>query len=75
MIALLVALAISNMPPPPRDTCKETGAGTACRTQRRQAGVCVKSQCPKTEYKASGDTTVMVDCLVCREPGPDGGTK
>jgi hypothetical protein len=73
MIALLVALALSNMPPPPPDTCKDTGVGTACRTPRRSAGICVQTQCPKTEFSPQGSKTVMVDCLVCKNPGPDGG--
>ncbi len=73
MIALLVALAISNMPPPPPNLCKKAAAGTPCLTDRRREGVCVDAQCPKTEMNADGAKTVRVDCRVCQQP--DGGTK
>ncbi|MBS1150078.1 MAG: hypothetical protein H6Q89_1776 [Myxococcaceae bacterium] len=75
MIALLVALALSNMPPPAPDTCKDTGVGTKCKTRSWTEGVCVKSQCPQTTFSKAGSKTVMVDCLVCQPPGADGGTK
>lgn len=75
MIPLLVAFVLSNMPAPPPDTCQDTGVGTACRTPGRTAGVCVQTQCPKTEFSDKGVKTVRVECLVCRTPGPDAGVK
>ena len=75
MIALLLALALSNMPPPPPDTCKNTGVGTACRTPRRTPGVCVKAECPKTEVGPAGAKTVKVECLVCITPPADAGAQ
>ena len=73
MIALLIALAISNMPPPAPETCKVSGA--SCKTRQWRDGVCVQSQCPKTEFSKEGSKTVMVDCFVCQLPNADGGSK
>lgn len=73
MKALLVALALANLPPPPPDTCKDTGAGSACKTRRQTDGVCAPARCPMTEFSAKGSKTTMVDCLTCQVA--DGGTK
>ena len=75
MIALLLALALSNMPPPPPDTCKTAAVGAACKTRGWTEGTCAQSQCPKTEFSAKGSKTVMVDCMVCKAPPADGATK
>ena len=75
MIALLLALALSNLPPPAPDTCKDTGAGTACRTRTWREGVCVQSKCPRTEVGKAGAKTEQVDCLVCQVAAADGGVK
>ena len=75
MKTLLLALALTNMPPPPPNTCPGKPAGTACKTERRTAGVCVQAQCPKTEFSQKGSKTVMVDCMKCEEAPADGGSK
>ena len=75
MIALLVAFALSNMPPPPPDTCKESAIGASCKTRNGGDGACAQAQCPQTTFSPAGSKTVMVDCRVCRPVSADGGTK
>ncbi len=75
MKTLLLFLALTNMPPPPPNTCPGQAVGTACNTPRRTNGVCVQGQCPKTEFSAKGSKTVMVDCMKCEDPPADAGTR
>ena len=69
----MLALALTNMPPPPLDVCPRRDAGTSCLTRRRSNGVCVRTQCEKIEVGKDGSKIVLVDCLKCEEL--DGGTK
>jgi len=73
VIALLLALTVGNMPPPPPNLCKKRDAGTPCLTPRRREGTCATTQCPQTEASEKGVKTVMVECRVCQQP--DGGTQ
>jgi hypothetical protein len=75
------ALAFADVPPPDTFDCTKVGsvAGSVCKTDAQQTGVCQAKKCTRLDYSmrdAGGPpSSVEYDCLTCVASGASSGGK